>query len=57
MRRWLIALLVGVALAAAGGAWAYGHHRYGQMLNEWRWRSHTGHTRSAGLALPASPLL
>ena len=34
---WL-GLAVALALAAASGAWALGQHRYGEMLNEWRWR-------------------
>ena len=36
MRRLLIGVVVGAVLALAG--WAYGHQRYGELLNEWRWR-------------------
>jgi hypothetical protein len=36
MRRVLIGVVVGAFLALAG--WAYGHQRYGELLNEWRWR-------------------
>jgi hypothetical protein len=52
-------VLVGVAavllLAAAGGAWAWGQHRYGQMLYEWRWRNQVRGTRAAGLVMPGRP--
>jgi hypothetical protein len=36
MRRVLIGVVIGAVLALAG--WAYGHQRYGELLNEWRWR-------------------
>jgi hypothetical protein len=36
MRRVLIVVVVGAVLALAG--WAYGHQRYGEIVNEWRWR-------------------
>lgn len=36
MRRVVIVVVVGAVLALAG--WAYGHQRYGEIVNEWRWR-------------------
>jgi hypothetical protein len=46
-RQVLLGLLIGVALACASGAWFYGQHRYGQLLNEWRWRRQVGGVRTA----------
>jgi hypothetical protein len=52
--RALLALAVATVLflAAAGGAWAWGQHRYGQMLYEWRWRNQVRGARSAGVEAP-----
>jgi hypothetical protein len=60
-RQLLLGLLIGIALACASGAWFYGQHRYGQLLNEWRWRRQVGGVRTAVLdptrSDPASSLL
>lgn len=45
----LLGLLIGIVLACASGAWLYGQHRYGQLLNEWRWRRQVGGIRTAAL--------
>jgi|RhiMetdeSRZDD1v2_1073273.scaffolds.fasta_scaffold141229_2 hypothetical protein len=47
MQRLLIGVLVGVALVIAGGAWAYGSYRYGQLLSEWRWRNQVRGAKTA----------
>jgi hypothetical protein len=46
--RWGLAAVV--ALAAVGGAWAVGHQRYGEMLNEWRWRGRLKDVKSVQTA-------
>ena len=59
-RQLLLGLLIGIALACASGAWFYGQQRYGQLLNEWRWRRQVGGVRTAleaGALPPASALL
>jgi hypothetical protein len=50
----LIGLVVGLAVAAASGAWAYGNHRYGVLLNEWRWRDQLRGAKTAGWQAPAA---
>jgi hypothetical protein len=56
-RRVLIGVVVGAVLAMAG--WAYGHQRYGQLLNEWRWRHQLRGVKvtQAAPSRPASALL
>ncbi|HEV8676599.1 MAG TPA: hypothetical protein VGX21_21390 [Methylomirabilota bacterium] len=48
-RQVLLGLLIGIVLACASGVWLYGQHRYGQLLNEWRWRRQVGGIRTAAL--------
>jgi hypothetical protein len=50
----LIGLMVGLVVAVAGGAWAYGSHRYGLLLNEWRWRDQLRGAKTAGWQPPVS---
>jgi hypothetical protein len=50
----LIGLVVGLVVAAASGAWAYGTHRYGLLLNEWRWRDQLRGAKTAGWRPPAA---
>jgi hypothetical protein len=47
MRVLLLGLAAALALAAAGGAWALGQQRYGELLLEWRWRDHVRGLKSA----------
>jgi hypothetical protein len=57
MRRFLIGAVIGAVLALAG--WAYGHQRYGELLNEWRWRYQLKGVKvtQAPTSRPASALL
>jgi hypothetical protein len=47
MRFLRLGLAAVLALAAAGGAWAFSHQRYGELMLEWRWRDQVRGSKSA----------
>lgn len=48
MRLLRLGLAAVLALAAAGGAWAFSHQRYGELLLEWRWRDQLRGAKAPG---------